>query len=142
MFSYKSVRTSISFNMIFHTKHFSSHFSRGTRRSSLSHGDRNRRDDPFPILKFRSGNGCQASWQASVRISEGPDNRGPDNRGSTVLVYVWSLQFLGKGSSNHWVHSLKSLGKGSFCQRLLQIIIRLNTLVDVIRVPRVCTSGE
>ena len=25
--------------------------------------------------------------------------------------YVWSLQFLGKGSSNLWVHSLKSLGK-------------------------------
>ena len=59
-----------------------------------------------------------------------------------LLVYVWSLQFLGKGSSNHWVHSLKSLGKGPFCQRLLQIIIRLNTLVDVIRVPKVHTSGE
>ena len=56
--------------------------------------------------------------------------------------YVWSLQFLGKGSSNIWVHSLKYLGKGSFCQRLLQIIIRLNTLVDVIRVPKVPTSGE
>ena len=27
----------------------------------------------------------------------------------TVLVYVWSLQFLGKGLSNLWVHSLKSL---------------------------------
>ena len=59
-----------------------------------------------------------------------------------LLVYVWSLQFLGKGSSNLWVHSLKPLGKGSFCQRLLQIIIRLNTLVDVIRVPKVHTSGE
>ena len=85
MFSYKSVRTSISF--IIHTKHFSSPFSRGTRRSSLSHTDRNIHDDPLPILKFRSGNGCQASWQASVRISEGADNRGPDNRGSTVLVF-------------------------------------------------------
>ena len=59
-----------------------------------------------------------------------------------LLVYVWSLQLLGKGSSNLWVHSLKSLGKGSFCQRLVQIIIRLNTLVDVIRVPKVRTSGE
>ena len=59
-----------------------------------------------------------------------------------LLVYVWGLQFLGKGSSNLWVHSLKSLGKGSFCQRLLQIIIRLNTLVDVIRIPKVRTSGE
>ena len=59
-----------------------------------------------------------------------------------LLVYVWSLQFLGKGLSNIWVHSLKSLGKGSFCQRLLHIIIRLNTLVDVIRVPKVRTSGE
>ena len=60
----------------------------------------------------------------------------------TKHPYVWSLQFLGKGSSNLWVHSLKSLGKGSFCQRLLQIIIlRLNTLVDVIRVPKVRTSG-
>ena len=59
-----------------------------------------------------------------------------------LLVYVWSLRFLGKGSSNLKVNSLKSLGKGSFCQRLLQIIIRLNTLVDVIRVPKVRTSGE
>ena len=81
MFSYKSVRTSISFNCkaIFHTKHFSSAFSRGTRRSSLSHADHNLSEDPLPILKFRSGNECQASWQASVRISEGVDNRGPDN---------------------------------------------------------------
>ena len=31
------------------------------------------------------------------------------------------------------------MGRG---QRLLQIIIRLNTLVDVIRVPKVHTSGE
>ena len=37
-------------------------------------------------VKFRCGNGCQASWQASVRISEGADNRGLDNRGSTVLL--------------------------------------------------------
>ena len=39
---------------------------------------------------------------------------------------------------------IKSLGKGSFWgrgQRLLQAI-RLNTLVDVIRVPKVRTSGE
>ena len=62
--------------------------------------------------------------------------------GILLLVYAWSLQYLGKGSSNLWVHGLKSLGKGSFCQRLLQIIIRLNTLVDVIRVPKVRTSGE
>ena len=85
MFSYKCVRTSISFKLIFHTKHFSSPFSRGTRRSSLSHADRNLLDDLLPILTFRSSNGCQASWQASVRISEGADNRGPNNRGSTVI---------------------------------------------------------
>ena len=40
-----------------------------------------------------------------------------------TLVYL----NLGKGSSNLWVRRLKSLGKGSFRQRLLQIIIRLNT---------------
>ena len=34
-----------------------------------------------------------------------------------------------------------SLGKGSFWQRVLKII-RLSTLVDVIRVPKVHTSGE
>ena len=39
------------------------------------------------------------------------------------------------------VHSLKYLGKGSFCQRLFFIIIRLNTLVDVIIVPKVRTSA-
>ena len=61
---------------------------------------------------------------------------------SLLWPYVRSLQYLGKGSLNLWVHSLKSLGKGSFCQRLFQIIIRLNTLVDVIRVPKVRTSGE
>ena len=33
------------------------------------------------------------------------------------------------------------LGKGSFCQRVLQII-RLYTLVDIIKVPKVHTSGE
>ena len=38
-------------------------------------------------------------------------------------------------------HSFYSVGKGSFCQRVLQII-RLNTLVDIIRVPNVCTSSE
>ena len=94
MFSYKSVRTSICFNIIFHTKHFSSPFSRGTRRSSLSHADSNICDSPLPILKFRSGNGYQTSWQASVRISEGEDNRGPNNRGSTVLhnKYVHFLE--------------------------------------------------
>ena len=57
-----------------------------------------------------------------------------------LTILEWSLQFLGIGSSNLWVRSLKSLGKGSFCQRLLQIIIRLNTLVDTIRVPKVRTS--
>ena len=42
------------------------------------------------------------------------------------------------------VRSLKSLGKGSFWGRgqILLQIIRLNTLVDVIRVPQVRTSGE
>ena len=45
------------------------------------------------------------------------------------------------GVSNLQVQSLKCLGKGSFWQRVLQII-RLNTLVDVIRVPKVRTSGE
>ena len=61
---------------------------------------------------------------------------------SALPSYVWSLHFLGKGSPNLWVHSLKSLGKGLFCQRLLQIIIRLNTLLDVIRVQKIRTSGE
>ena len=44
--------------------------------------------------------------------------------------------------TNLLAHSLKSLGKGSLSQRLLQIIIRLNIVVDVIRVPKVRTSGE
>ena len=39
------------------------------------------------------------------------------------------------------MQSLKSLGIGSFWQRVLQII-RLNTLVDDIGVPKVRTSGE
>ena len=56
-----------------------------------------------------------------------------------------SLQLVRNGVSNLWVQSVKSLGKGSFWghgQRVLHIIIRLNTLVDVIRVPKVRTSGE
>ena len=55
-----------------------------------------------------------------------------------------SLQLVRYGVSNLKVQSLKSLGKGSFWghgQRVLHII-RLNTLVDVIRVPKVRTSGE
>ena len=55
-----------------------------------------------------------------------------------------SLQLFRYGVSNLEVESLKLLGKGSFWgpgQRVL-LIIRLNTLVDVIRVPKVRTSGE
>ena len=55
-----------------------------------------------------------------------------------------SLQLFRYGVSNLYVQSLKSLGKGSFWgrgQRVL-LIIRLNTLVDVIRVPKERTSGE
>ena len=52
-----------------------------------------------------------------------------------------SLKLVRYGVSNFLVQSLKSLGKGLFWQRVLQII-RLNTLVDVIRVPKVRTSGE
>ena len=52
-----------------------------------------------------------------------------------------SLQLFRYGVSNLQVQSLKSLGKVSFWQRFLQII-RLNTLVDVIIVPKVRTSGE
>ena len=48
-----------------------------------------------------------------------------------------SLQLVGYGVSNLEV---QCLGKGSF-GKVLQII-RLNTLVDVIRVPKVRTSGE
>ena len=55
-----------------------------------------------------------------------------------------SLQLFRYEVSNLNVQSLKSLGKGSFCGRGLRVllIIRLNTLVDVIRVPKVRTSGE
>ena len=55
-----------------------------------------------------------------------------------------SLQLYRYVVSNLYVQSLKYLGKGSFWwsgQRVLHII-RLNTLVDVIRVPKVRTSGE
>ena len=53
-----------------------------------------------------------------------------------------SMQLVRYGVSN--LHSLKSLGKGSFWGRgqIVLLIIRLNTLVDVIRVPKVRTSGE
>ena len=61
------------------------------------------------------------------------------------LLRVRSLKSLGKGSFGAVVKEFyKSLCKGLFGgrdQRLLQII-RLNTLVDVIRVPKVRTSGE
>ena len=52
-----------------------------------------------------------------------------------------SLQLVRYGVSNL---VLKSLGKGSFWGRgqIVLLIIRLNTLVDVIRVPKVRTSGE
>ena len=57
-----------------------------------------------------------------------------------------SLQLFRYGVSNLYVatESLKSLGKGSFWGRgqIVLMIIRLNTLVDVIRVPKVRTSGE
>ena len=55
-----------------------------------------------------------------------------------------SLQLVRYGVSNLYVQSLKSLGKGSFWGRgrnVLQII-KDNTLVDVIRVKKVRTSGE
>ena len=50
-----------------------------------------------------------------------------------------SLQLVRYGDSTLSVQSLKPLGKGRFCgrgQMVLQVI-RLNTLVDVIRVPKV-----
>ena len=55
-----------------------------------------------------------------------------------------SLQLFRYGVSNLYVQSLKSLGKGSFGGRgqIVLLIIRLNTLVDVIRVPKIRTSGE
>ena len=74
MFSYKSVLALIC-RAIFHTKHFSSPFSRGARRSSLNHADRNLRDNPLPILKFRwvmdvKQVGKLVSGYARVRIIE------------------------------------------------------------------------
>ena len=55
-----------------------------------------------------------------------------------------SLQLVRYGVSNLYVQSLKSLGKGSFgaCPKSFADYKRLNTLVDVIRVPKVRTSGE
>ena len=55
-----------------------------------------------------------------------------------------SLQLVRYGVSNLYVQSLKSLGKGSFWGggRFFADYKRLNTLVDVIRVPKVRTSGE
>ena len=55
-----------------------------------------------------------------------------------------SLQLFRYGVSNIQVQSLKSLGKGSFWGRgqIVLLIIRLNTLVEVIRVPKVRTLGE
>ena len=55
-----------------------------------------------------------------------------------------SLQLFRYGVSIILVQSLKSLGKGSCWGRgqIVLLIIRLNTLVDVIRVPKVRTSGE
>ena len=55
-----------------------------------------------------------------------------------------SLQLVRYGVSNLYVQSLKSLGKGSFegVSKSFADYKRLNTLVDVIRVPKVSTSGE
>ena len=55
-----------------------------------------------------------------------------------------SLQLVRYGVSNLYVQSLKSLGKGSFWGRgrIVLQVIRLNTLVDVIRVPKLRTLGE
>ena len=55
-----------------------------------------------------------------------------------------SLQLVRYGVSDLWVKSLKSLGKGYFGGRgqILLLIKRLNTLVDVIRVPKIRTLGE
>ena len=52
-----------------------------------------------------------------------------------------SLQLVRYGVSNRYVQSLKYLGKGSFGGSFADYK-RLNTLVDVIRVPKVRTSGE
>ena len=64
--------------------------------SSSSEQGRSSVDSPMlPIdSNFWFGSGYQASWQASVRISEGADNRGPDNRGSTVLILILILLIL------------------------------------------------
>ena len=57
-----------------------------------------------------------------------------------------SLQLVRYGVSNLYVQSLKYLGKGSFgggaWSKSFADYKRLNTLVDVIRVPKVRTSGE
>ena len=56
-----------------------------------------------------------------------------------------SLQLVRYGVSNLYVQSLKYLGKGSFggaWSKSFADYKRLNTLVDVIRVPNVRTSGE
>ena len=55
-----------------------------------------------------------------------------------------NLQLVRYGVSNLQVKSLKSIGKGSFggVVKWFFGFIRLNTLVDVIRVPKVRPSGE
>ena len=56
-----------------------------------------------------------------------------------------SLQLVRYGVSNLYVQSLKYLGKGSFVgawSKSFADYKRLNTLVDVIRVPKVRISGE
>ena len=56
-----------------------------------------------------------------------------------------SLQLVRYGASNLYVQSLKLLGKGSFGGRGRRVFAdfkRQNTLVDVIRVPKVRISGE
>ena len=55
-----------------------------------------------------------------------------------------SLQLVRYGVSNVYVQSLKPLVKGSFggVVESFADYKRLNTLVDVIRVPKVRTSGE
>ena len=55
-----------------------------------------------------------------------------------------SLQLVRYGVSNLYVQSLKSLVKDRLgvCPKSFADYKRLNTLVDVIRVPKVRTSGE
>ena len=55
-----------------------------------------------------------------------------------------SLQLVRYGVSNLYVQSLKYLGKGRLgaWSKSFADFKRLNTLVDVIRVPKVRTSGE